>query len=74
MNPETAAPCLHLPAPDRFERGDKRRFHWRVFNGGYEVYSIGLDQWAVCNSPEHAATIADALETFYERLDERHNL
>jgi hypothetical protein len=45
--------------------GDGRRFHWRILNDRYEVYSIGLDQWAECHTPEHAATVADALEAFY---------
>ena len=49
--------------------GDGRRFHWRVYgtNGGqrYEVYSIGLQQWADCATPEEANVICDALEAFY---------
>ena len=48
--------------------GDKRRFHWRILNDRYEVYSIGLDQWAECNTPEHAKTVADALESFYANI------
>lgn len=59
------ATCSHLPAPERFEMGDKRRFHWRIYNERYEVYSIGLDQWAECNTPDHAKAVADALEAFY---------
>jgi len=54
-----------LPAPERFERGDKRRFHAREYNGRWEVYSIGLDQWAECDSAEKAQTVANALELLY---------
>jgi hypothetical protein len=50
--------------------GDNRRFHWRVYGTArgqrYEVYSIGLEQWAECTTPEQAAAVADALESFYE--------
>lgn len=58
-------PKLYPTAPERFELGDKRRFHWRILNDRYEVYSIGLDQWAECATQEHAAAVADALEAFY---------
>jgi hypothetical protein len=66
--------CSHYPpAPDRFEMGDKRMFHWREYNGGkYEVYSIGLEQWAECLSADRAIAVADALELFYANVaDER---
>jgi hypothetical protein len=54
------------PAPDRFDMGDKRMFHWREYNSGrYEVYSIGLTQWAECLTADRAKTVADALEIFY---------
>ena len=59
------APSPILPAPERFEMGDRRRFHAREYNGRYEVYSIGLDQWAECDSAEKAQTVADALELLY---------
>lgn len=71
MEPKPAAPqsetqsSLHPPTPERFELGDKRRFHWRVFNDRYEVYSIGLEQWAECATPRQAEAVADALEAFY---------
>ncbi len=52
--------------PDRFEMGDKRRFHIRELNGKYQVYSIGLEHWAECNTQKHAQAIADALEVFFE--------
>lgn len=56
----------HYPAaPERFEMGDQRRFHWRILNDRHEVYSIGLEQWAECSTAEKAKTVADALEAFY---------
>jgi hypothetical protein len=62
--------CSHYPpAPDRFEMGDNRRFHWREYNGGrYEVYSIGMMQWAECLSEGRAKVVADALEMFYANV------
>ena len=58
----------HPPAPDRFEMGDQRRFRTREYNGRWEVYAIGLEQWAECNTATHAQTVADALEAFYANI------
>lgn len=63
----------HPPCPERFEMGDKRRFHWRrcdqwingVSQEQYEVYSIGLETWAICYLPTEAAAVADGLELLY---------
>lgn len=70
-NQRAAGVVLHrlvrpLSAPERFMLGDKRRFHWREYNGRYEVYSIGLEQWAECDTPQQAETVANALEAFYD--------
>lgn len=64
-----ATACSHPPAPARFNMGDGRRFHWRRCdrNGHeeYEVYSLGLETWAICYLPEEAAAVADGLELLY---------
>ena len=69
-----AAAGSHPPAPERFTMGDNRRFHWRIYGcergQRYEVYSIGLVQWAECTTPEHAAACADALEAMYENVSD----
>ena len=57
--------AILLPAPDRFTRGDGRRFHFRAIGDEYEVYSPGLEQWARCDSALHARMVSDALEQFY---------
>jgi hypothetical protein len=62
--------------PDRFSMGDNRLFHSRPCKaandsrGGptWEVYSLGLEQWAECKSPEHAKVVRDALEDFYSNV------
>ncbi len=36
----------------------------------YEVYSIGLELWAECPTPELAILVADALEAIYENHSE----
>ena len=55
--------------PEPFVIGDGKRFHWRVYGSEkgqrYEVYSIGMDQWAECADAERAEAIASALESFY---------
>ena len=80
MKPETqqpdelgAAHGSHPPCPERFEMGDKRRFHWRrcdqwingVSQEQYEVYSMGLVTWATCYLPTEAEAVADGLELLY---------
>ncbi len=61
----------HPPAPERFTMGDNRMFHSREGNVNreglptWEVYSIGLEQWATCRSAETARAVSDALEAFY---------
>ncbi len=73
--PKTFTDAPYPPAPERFAMGDNRRFHWRIYgseNGQrYEVYSIGLEQWAECLTPDHAKAVADALEALYERNDDK---
>lgn len=57
-------PCQTITPPERFGR-DYRRFHWRMLNGEYQVYSIDLEHWAQCPTQAKARAIADALEAFY---------
>jgi heterodisulfide reductase subunit A-like polyferredoxin len=58
-----------VTCPEPFTLGDGKRFHWRIYNPGtgqrYQVYSIGLEHWAECLTPEHAEAVATALELLY---------
>lgn len=60
------------PAPDRYQLGDNRRFHWRTLKGGsnphHEVYSKN-GVWAMCFTAERAALVADALERSFDYLE-----
>ena len=66
------------PAPERFTMGDNRMFHSREGNINreglptWEVYSIGLEQWATCRSAETARAVSDALEAFYSNIEHCH--
>lgn len=63
------------PTPERFEMGDNRMFHsregdkTRYGDPTWQVYSIGLEPWATCNSPEKSKTVRDALEAFYSNVE-----
>jgi hypothetical protein len=54
-------------------RGDGMRFHWRLHNPGsgecYQVYSMGLEHWASCDTAERAEAVAYALELLYANVD-----
>lgn len=61
--------CVYKDPP-RFKMGDNKRFHYRIYgseNGQrYEVYTVGLNQWAECLNEEAAKIICEALEKYYD--------
>ena len=45
---------------------DGRKFQWRAFGSEFQIYSVGLDHWAVCQSATVAEFITEALnEKFF---------
>ena len=54
----------------RFERGDGKRFHVRIFCQEWQVYGQGLIHVAMCMTEGMANMVADALEAAAE-LEER---
>lgn len=52
-------------APDRFEAGDNKMFHSRTYNGGYQIYSVGLDEWAWTDNQYISDILRVGLERYY---------
>jgi hypothetical protein len=41
-------------------------FQYREFNGIYQVHSMRLQHWALCDTQSMAKVVCDALEEFYK--------
>lgn len=56
--------------PPKRAMGDKKRFHYRIYGSErgqkYEIYTMGLNQWAECDDEERAKTICEALEKYFD--------